>query len=164
MPNGKSEKKKTSAAKPGSPTFEGFLDWMKNEKGFEIGMDESWKASLALNFKALFEEYLSQWTSERQKSSLLTAKQLGEGIGTSHYANTLANLALESAVTTMDLIGKAAAENFNLIGAQKLDAAKIGTDRSWNFDVEALQLLNSLGLGEVVKALKTVQSESKKTA
>jgi len=156
------EKRKPGNQKSSDVTFEGFLAWLKAKKDagevpFEVGMDEAWKA----NMKRLFDEYLNQSLNEQRKTDVLDLKHLVTKMGSEHLGDVFAAIALQSAITTIDLVGKAAAENFNLIGAQKLEAKSVATDRTWNFDIEAMQLLTALGLGEIVKNLKSDTNAAK---
>lgn len=89
------------------------------EREFEIGRDEAWFA----NIKRTYDEFQEISLESHKRSRVVVDKMLSDAQQYDNSRQALANLALQNAVETANMVGKQAVRHTDL-----------AIDRQWNID------------------------------
>ena len=122
-----------------------------SERGYEIGMDEAWKANMKMMFDFTFAN-MKRTYDEYQQASLESIKQnqsyIQKILGDSqvHFNNqqAVSLQALQNAVETANMVGKQAVRHSDL-----------AIDRQWNIDEVAQLVSNTSTFKDAIAAAVT---------
>lgn len=124
---------------------------MSEERGFEIGKDESWFG----NIKRTYDEYqnLSLDSTKDQRSYI---EKLRNDIEEHNSAiRSLTTQAMQNAIETANMISKSVVGTFNMIEKQALRTNDFSLDRQWNID-EVSDLSAKTGIqADTIQAIAT---------
>ena len=110
-------KDKEAEGQPGEPQEQ------SKERGFEVGMDEAWKA----NIKRTYDEYQGLAVEQNRNIQAHVAKVMSD-------AQNISNQIFQNAITSTDLVMKNCLENCNTTAKQTIRHADVAIDRQWNLD------------------------------
>lgn len=147
------------------------------EREFETGKDESWSASQHsqneawfANVKRSFDEYQHESLESIRTNRSYISKVLSDAQQYDNQRQAMANLALQNAVETANMVGKQGIESSNIACKQNVRHNDIAADRQWNVDEQGYQVSDILSdqnfkdaiqaavSGAVTDALKTIKA------
>lgn len=118
-----------------------------SERGYEIGMDEAWKANLKIivdfiyaNMKRTYDEYQEAGIESIKRNRSYVDKVLSDAQQFDNQRQTTGNHALELAVSRDNQNIQNAMDTANMVAKQSIRHESLAADRQWNVD-EVAQLV-----------------------